>query len=290
MLKIAITGANGFVAKNLRYLLHLYKIPVLAISRKRFQRYPLEISIVTRDYSESDILCELKNCSSLVHLIGIGQQTTNSDYDLVNVSLTKKIIQMAKKSKINKIVYCSGLGVSRSTQIGYFISKYRAEQSIIHSNLNYTIFRPSYIIGINDPLSQNLTKQIKESNSIIIPGSGKFIIQPIFVGDVSYIILESIKNAKFSNKIIDLVGPQKITFEEFVRSFLSYQKQTKTRNIKIQKINLEDSYYRSIHNKKFPYGIDDLNILVGNFVGNSDKLQRLIRFDLTKYNHVLDLR
>jgi NADH dehydrogenase len=289
MPKIAITGANGFVAKNLRHTLHLYKIPVVAIARRRFKSYPLETKVITKDYSESEILSNLKGCSSMVHLIGIGKQTINSDYTLINTTLTNRIIQMCKKSAIKKMIYNSGLGVSSSTQICYFISKYWAEREVINSGLNYTIFRPSFIIGKDDLLSQNLTRQIKNNNSIVIPGSGKFFIQPILVDDVSNIIFEATKSSRFSNKIIDLVGPQKITFKKFVYSFKkAYEKNR--RKITIKKINLEKAYFESMHNTKFPYGIDDLNILVGNFVGDFDKLQKLSNIDFTNYEKVLKSR
>jgi len=42
-----------------------------------------------------------------------------------------------KKAKIKKIVYMSGLGVSLNSSVGYFISKYNAEKTIINSGLNY---------------------------------------------------------------------------------------------------------------------------------------------------------
>ena len=62
-------------------------------------------------------------------------------------NLQKYIINMCKKAKIKKIIYASGLGVNASSSTGYFISKYRAEQLIINSGLDFSIFRPSYIVG-----------------------------------------------------------------------------------------------------------------------------------------------
>ena len=48
------------------------------------------------------------------------------------------------------------------------------------------IFRPSYIVGKNDLLTKFLKKQI--SNGMIeIPGSGNFLMQPIYINDVMQI-------------------------------------------------------------------------------------------------------
>ena len=49
---------------------------------------------------------------------------------------------------------------------------------------------------------------------IIIPGSGKYQIQPIFVNDVANVIWKAVISKKFSNKILDLVGPEKVSFNE----------------------------------------------------------------------------
>ena len=72
------------------------------------------------------------------------------------------IINLCKKAKIKKIVYTSGLGVSKLSSLGYFISKYHAEKMIIESKLDYTIFRPSYIVGEDDLFTKYLKKQIKK--------------------------------------------------------------------------------------------------------------------------------
>ena len=154
----------------------------------------------------------------LIHLVGIGKQSVKIDYDMVNIEFTKHIVNLSKKAKIKKIIYVSGLGVSSNTSLGYFISKYKAEKIIINSGLNYTIFRPSYIVGKDDLFSKHLKKQIK-NGQIQVPGSGTYSIQPIHINDVVKVIFQSITKTKFGNKIIDLVGPDDVTFVQYVKLF-----------------------------------------------------------------------
>ena len=194
--------------------------------------------------------------------------------------MTKNIIKACKKAGIKKIVYISGLGVSKNNESSYFVSKYKAEQEIINSDLDYTIFRASYIIGKKDYLTKFLSKQM-ENGVIIIPGSGKYLIQPIFVDDVAKIILESIVEKKFSNKIVDLVGPQKISFEDFVNLFA---KNTKT---EIQKVSLDDAYHEAKHNPRSVYGLETLNILVGSYTSDVKRLKKLSDIKLTKISNML---
>ena len=279
-LRIAITGANGFVAKNVRNYLHNKGIELIGIARTNFQNYKSEIKLISSEFKEQNLLSKLKTCNALIHLIGSGRQSSYADYESVNVEITTKIVELCKKAKIKKIVYISGLGVSKDSTLGYFISKFKAEQQIIKSGLDYTIFRSSYIIGNGDPLTKNLNRQIKKG-LIIIPGSGKYNIQPIFVNDVANVIWKAVISKKFSNKILDLVGPEKVSFNEFVKVFNNKSK------TKIQNIDLEKVYYKALHNSDSEYEPDDLSILVGDFAGNYKKLKNLAGFEFRKYREVL---
>ena len=276
---ITITGANGFVAKNLRNFLSKNHIKVIAIARKTFQKHHTETVVYSKTLLEKGLQNKLRNCDALVHLIGIGKQSSKYNFE-DNIDLTKNMIKTCKKSGIKKIVYMSGLGVTKNSRSDYFISKYKAEQEIINSGLDYTIFRPSYIVGKKDYLSKFILKQIKKG-IVIIPGSGKYHLQPIFVEDVAKIILESISEKKFSNKILDLVGPEIIKFEDFVRYFI------KNKKTKIQKINLESIYHDALHNPKSVYDLDSLNLLIGDYTGNLKQLQKTSNVKLRLIKDIL---
>ena len=277
---LVITGANGFVGKNLRSFLHKKKIKVLGVSRKNFRKHASEAKIISTNLLEPKLQTKLKNYDALVHLIGTGRRSPKSMFEEINLILTKNVIKACKNAGIKKIIFISGLGVSRSNKSDYFISKYKAEQEIINSGLDYTIFRASYIIGKTDYLTETLSKQ-RTKGVIIIPGSGKYRLQPISVADVAKIILEAINEKKFSKKIIDLVGPQKISFEDFVKLF------AKDTGVKIKKINLDDAYDEAKRNTKAVYGLESLNILIGDYTSNGKQLQRLSNVKLTTVSEFL---
>ena len=266
--KVVVTGANGFVGKNVRKFLYKNKVRVLGISRKNFVKYSTETKAQSKNLLEQRLQKKLKNYDALVHLIGIGVESSGSTFEEINVNLTKNTIKLCKKSGIKKIIYISGLGVSKNNTSNYFTSKYKAEQEIINSGLDYTIFRASYIIGKTDHLTKSLSKQMKKG-VIIIPGSGRYRLQPIFVEDVTKIILEAVIEKKFSNKILDLVDPRKISFEDFVKLF------SKNMKVKFKKVDLEDAYDDGI------YSSESLDILIGEYTSDVNQLQKLTNVQLT---------
>ena len=272
---VAVTGANGFVGKNVRKFLYKNKVRVLGISRKNFAKYSTETKAQSKNLLEQRLQKKLKNYDVLVHLIGIGVESSGSTFEEINVNLTKNTIKLCKKSGIKKIIYISGLGVSKNNTSNYFISKYKAEQEIINSGLDYTIFRASYIIGKTDHLTKSLSKQMKKG-VIIIPGSGKYQLQPIFVEDVAKIILKSILEKKFSKKILDLVGPRKISFEDFVKLF------SKNTKVKFKKINLKNAYDEGT------YSSESLDLLIGDYTSDMTQLQKLASIKLTPVEKFLE--
>jgi len=272
---VAVTGANGFVGKNVRKFLYKNKVRVLGISRKNFVKYSTETKAQSKNLLEQRLQKKLKNYDALVHLIGIGVESSGSTFEEINVNLTKNTIKLCKKSGIKKIIYISGLGVSKNNTSNYFTSKYKAEQEIINSGLDYTIFRASYIIGKTDHLTKSLSKQMKKG-VIIIPGSGKYQLQPIFVEDVAKIILKSILEKKFSKKILDLVGPRKISFEDFVKLF------SKNTKVKFKKINLKNAYDEGT------YSSESLDLLIGNYTSDMTQLQKLASIKLTPVEKFLE--
>ena len=262
--KIAISGTTGFVGKNLKNFFIQNNVKYKTISRLAFQKNKLLL---------------ISDCSCFVHLVGIGIETEKKSFEQVNVELTKKIIDICKKSKIKKIIYFSGLGVSSKSTSDYFISKFKAERLIIKSGLDYTIFRPSYIIGKDDYLTRNFKKQIRKKK-ILIPGSGKYNIQPISIQDVCYIVNLASQSRNFSKKIIDLVGPEKISFIQFAKNSALHF------NSKIEKIPKKKSFASALTEKKFPYGIEDLNILLGNFEGNFERLRKISKIEFIKIKSI----
>ena len=272
---VAVTGANGFVGKNVRKFLYKNKVRVLGISRKNFGKYSTETKAQSKNLLEQRLQKKLKNYDALVHLIGIGVESSGSTFEEINVNLTKNTIKLCKKSGIKKIIYISGLGVSKNNTSSYFASKYKAEREIINSGLDYTIFRASYIIGKTDHLTKSLSKQMKKG-VIIIPGSGKYQLQPIFVEDVAKIILKSILEKKFSKKILDLVGPRKISFEDFVKLF------SKNTKVKFKKINLKNAYDEGT------YSSESLDLLIGDYTSDMTQLQKLASIKLTPVEKFLE--
>ena len=114
---------------------------------------------------------------------------------------------------------------------------------------------------------------------ILIPGSGNYVIQPISIYDVCKVINIALNGNNFSKKIIDLVGPEKISFKKFLEN-------SARPSVSLENIPLPKARNYAMTNKNFPYGIEDLNILSGNFRGNHKKLEKLSGLKFAKIRKI----
>jgi len=62
---VAISGANGFVGKNLRKLLHKKGIDLVSITRRNFQNYKLETKIISPNLSKNISYLKTKQMSCI---------------------------------------------------------------------------------------------------------------------------------------------------------------------------------------------------------------------------------
>ena len=78
--QVVVTGASGFVAKNLRKYLSENNINLISISRNDFKTYKNEQKIITKNYNEKIIVNKIKNSDVLIHLVGIGKQSIDMNH------------------------------------------------------------------------------------------------------------------------------------------------------------------------------------------------------------------
>ncbi len=262
------------MARHVRRHLTERGFNLVAASRRPIPPFKNEATIRTILYDEESFPERVQNFDAVLHLVGNGKQTAQNSYHSSNVQTTNKIIRICQTANIKRIIYMSGLGVSPDSTLGYFISKYNAEQAIINSGIEYTIFRPSYIIGPDDLLTRNLQKQIL-SGRITIPGSGKYRMQPVSIKDVIK-VLEMAVLGELPNRTLDLVGPRTISFLEYIRALAGP-------GTTISHTDIEAAYRQAITDTNPAYEVDDLCIMIAGFTGNHTDIHQATGIEFSDF-------
>ena len=105
-----------------------------------------------------------------------------------------------------------------------FAEKRRCEELLLHqdSTSRWTVLRPSIVLGAGGRLDffpehlhdDMMTERLCREEPIRLAGGGHFLCQPIYVGDLSELILACPATAGAAGKILDCPGPETLEIRQ----------------------------------------------------------------------------
>ena len=209
--KILVTGATGFIGTEvIRLLAPKYTIRIF--SRRHIQIPGIEV-IVGDLTKQKDIEKAVSGIDCIVHLAAtiIGDEKITYEF---NVTSTKLLVEAAKKQKIKQFIFLSSENVLWPHQSSYGRSKMKGEQ-IVNELRQHLILRCSVVYGPGNKINLGrIIIFVKKMKFILIPGTGKHLMQPIHVKDVAHFIKNGIDKRIEGNYVI--AGASRISLNEFV--------------------------------------------------------------------------
>ncbi|MBI4685545.1 MAG: complex I NDUFA9 subunit family protein [Nitrospirae bacterium] len=226
---IFIAGATGFVGSHLidALLKEGHQLRCLVRSEKTAKSFHEKgIEVVRGDITEPDtIQGALKDINFVIHLVGIIEEKGSVTFQRVHVDGTKNLVNEAKQTGVKHFFYQSALEADRGSWSGYLRTKAEAEEIVKASDIPYTVFRPSLIIGPWDGFTKRLMDIVKMSPVIIpVPGDGKTKFQPIYIKDWIICLLKVLSSPELFSGIFEIGGPEHLTYNEIVSSLAKAMK------------------------------------------------------------------
>jgi uncharacterized protein YbjT (DUF2867 family) len=219
---IFIAGATGFVGGHLLdgLVASGYSMKCLVRSGKAEKSLADRgIEVIRGDITEPDTLKGILTAEDfVVHLVGIIQEKKGATFRSVHVEGTSNLLNEAKRAGVRHFFYQSALGSDKDSWSGYLKTKAEAEELVRGSGLEYTIFRPSLIIGPWDGFTKRLVDVIKMSPVVPVPGDGRAKFQPIYIKDWVTCIKKVLEEPSSYTSTFDIGGPEHITYLEMIET------------------------------------------------------------------------
>jgi uncharacterized protein YbjT (DUF2867 family) len=212
-----VTGAFGYTGKYItRRLLDVgRRVRTITGHPNRANCFAGQVETAPMDFSDRGGLIEsLRGASILYNTYWVRFNHGRATFEEA-VSNSRVLIQAAKEAGVRKIVHLSIANPSLDSHLPYYSGKARVEKAIVDSGLSYVILRPTVIFGTEDILINNIAWFTRHFPVFAIPGSGQYQLQPMFVEDLAGLAIESARQK--DNLVLDAVGPDVFTFEDFVR-------------------------------------------------------------------------
>jgi len=214
-MRIAITGASGFVGTHLTRRLESEGHELVLISRR--PRNDDDRAAAT-DLSEVSVLRELfRGCKVVAHCAGINREIGNQTYRRVHVEATRNVVEAAKAAGVEKLVLMSFLRARANCGAAYHESKWEAEEIVRTSGLDYTIVKAGIVYGLGDHMLDHLSHALHTFPVFALVGLKEKSIRPLAVEDLVHAMRAAIVDRRMKRQTIALVGPEEIYLSEAVR-------------------------------------------------------------------------
>jgi len=220
-----ITGASGFLGSNILELIEPDSYSEITLLSRKALELPVQyaasdnINVIQAAVHDTEQYASRLGSNTIVlHLAAITGKAEQRDYYHVNTDGTAELLKMAKSAGVAGFLFVSSIAVSFSDRKGYHYaeSKQQAELHVRRSGLKYTIVRPTIILGRGSSIWDRISG-LSRSPLILLPGSGKTRIQPVYIDDLVMLLLGIISSGRFMDETLDVGGPEVLTMDDFVR-------------------------------------------------------------------------
>ena len=133
------------------------------------------------------------------------------------VESTELILNAIRQYKVPQLVHISSSVVESVADDFYTRTKIMQENMVLESGIACPVLRPTLMFGWFDRKHLGwLSRFMNKSPVFPIPGNGKYMRQPLYVGDFCNIIISCIEN-NVREGVFNITGHEKIDYIDIIR-------------------------------------------------------------------------
>ncbi len=210
-MRALVTGATGFTGGYV-----VARIEGQCRHLRCFVRCSSDLSVLSAHdvelvYGDLGDICSLRRAlagmDTLVNIASLG------------FGHAPNIVDAARNVGIERAVFISTTGIFTTLDAKSKAVRLEAERLIRESDLAYTILRPTMIYGSRrDRNMARLINYIRRYPVIPIFGSGEYLQQPVYVGDVADAVASALYSPKAISKAYNIAGANPLTYNEVIET------------------------------------------------------------------------
>jgi len=225
--RICVLGGTGFLGTHLCAALARdgwrITVPTRDPSRARHLGPIPSLKLVGANvHAPSELAALVSGQQAIVNLVGILNEPGRggAGFRHAHVELVRKLVEACRRHHVDRLVHVSALNADADHGPSHYLrSKGQGERVIVGESgdvLEWTIFRPSVIVGPRDDFANRfarLLRAIPVGLPLARPGAR---FAPVWVGDVVAAIQHALADAATAGECYELCGPEVMTLREIV--------------------------------------------------------------------------
>lgn len=240
---VLVTGASGFLGSRTVAVLSQHGCAVRALVRKTSRTDHLclpNVTIFRGDVGDAESMKPAFEGVEYVIHAAADTSGNKEEGKLSTIQGTKNILALCGQYRVKKLVYissCSVYGVSdyKEGEVvteesslerfpdkrgSYSDSKFRAERLVVRAMGEGAVpiicLRPGTIYGPGGDVYTPMLGLSLGSKVFAVIGDGRFVLPLVYVDNMVEAILVAMENQSSTNKIYNVVDPEKVTKKEYM--------------------------------------------------------------------------
>jgi NADH dehydrogenase len=216
---ILVTGATGFVGRHLVRRLLGAGETVRCFCRPGSSRVewlraqPVE-AVLGHLHDPESVAQACRGVRQIVHLAAPIWEVRDAVVEQFHRRATACLVAGAREARVERVVTVSPLGCGTAAGLPFLRSCGIAEEGLRGSGLPFTILQSSLMFGVGDRLIEGSIRLLRRTGLLVVPGTGKTMLQPIWVGDVVSCLVRALRDDGVLDRTIPVGGPQHLSAEE----------------------------------------------------------------------------
>ena len=222
MARILLLGSTGFVGRGVAHKIldAGHQLRVLVRDPMKAAAFKVRgAQVVVGDALDAQAVTNAaQGVEHIISLVAVRRNRPQS-YLAVNVDGPRIMGQAAIAAGVRSVVLVSAIGAKLDPHLKYFTSRWMGEQELAKTGVAGTILRFSFILAEEGGILSDFERALIGPFAVI-PGSGQAKLQPILREDAARCIVETVSRPELLGHIIELGGPEVVTYESIFDWFL----------------------------------------------------------------------
>jgi len=220
---LLITGAGGFLGTKLTQVLLKRNEGVRCLVRKPGDKVKLEglgAEAVLGDVLDASSLeratAGVRAVYHFVHGITSEDPKKGITLEMIDQQGTANLLYACHKNGARRFLYVSLLGTVPEAKGRLLASRWKTEELIRKSGLDFTILRAGFVIGRGSMGFELLLSLVKQLPVVLLPGNRHALHQPIALSDLLSYLTRCLDEPRTCGRTFDVGGQDQLSYAELV--------------------------------------------------------------------------